>query len=107
MARSRLEMMRGYAEARDCRRRFLLGYFGEDRVEPCGNCDVCDEGLSTSGDLGDRQFDTSQSVVHDEFGPGTVMHEEAGRVTVLFDQAGYRTLDVETVLEEKVLDVRG
>ncbi|MDU0313993.1 RecQ family ATP-dependent DNA helicase [Phycicoccus sp. M110.8] len=107
MARSRLEMMRGYAEARDCRRRFLLGYFGEDRLGPCGNCDACDEGLSTSGgELANREFDPSQRVVHDEFGPGTVMHEEGGRVTVLFEQAGYRTLDVETVLEERVLDVQ-
>ena len=29
--RSRLEMMRGYAELRECRRRYILNYFGEDR----------------------------------------------------------------------------
>src|SRR4051812_38869116 len=36
---SRVEMMRGYAETTDCRRQFLLGYFGEQLDQPCGNCD--------------------------------------------------------------------
>ncbi|WP_414172867.1 RecQ family zinc-binding domain-containing protein [Clavibacter tessellarius] len=39
---SRLEMMRGYAETQQCRRQFLLGYFGEESPERCGNCDACD-----------------------------------------------------------------
>jgi ATP-dependent DNA helicase RecQ len=34
--RSRVEMMRGYAETRQCRRQFLLAYFGETLPEPCG-----------------------------------------------------------------------
>src|SRR3712207_8273472 len=42
---SRVEMMRGYAETTDCRRQFLLGYFGEQLDEPCGNCDNCSAGL--------------------------------------------------------------
>ncbi|OAA28222.1 ATP-dependent DNA helicase RecQ [Frankia sp. EI5c] len=43
---SRVDMIRGYAETRGCRRRFLLSYFGEpaDRFDGvgCGNCDTCD-----------------------------------------------------------------
>ena len=38
--RSKLEALVGYAEAATCRRRILLGYFG-DSCEPCGNCDIC------------------------------------------------------------------
>jgi ATP-dependent DNA helicase RecQ len=38
---SRLTMMRAYAETDGCRRQFLLGYFGEDLPDPCGNCDGC------------------------------------------------------------------
>jgi ATP-dependent DNA helicase RecQ len=38
--RSQVEMMRRYAELTDCRRRFLLRYFGEDDGDPCGNCDA-------------------------------------------------------------------
>jgi len=38
--RAKLEALLGYAEAATCRRRILLGYFGDD-CEPCGNCDIC------------------------------------------------------------------
>ncbi|MFN7137601.1 MAG: NADH-quinone oxidoreductase subunit C, partial [Thermomonas sp.] len=41
--RSRVDMIRGYAEHDGCRRAFLLGYFGEAYTPPCGNCDRCDE----------------------------------------------------------------
>ncbi|ABC76098.1 DNA helicase RecQ [Syntrophus aciditrophicus] len=37
----KLNAMVGYAEALSCRRRILLGYFGESLAEDCGNCDIC------------------------------------------------------------------
>ena len=37
----KLNAMVGCAEALTCRRRVLLGYFGERLEEECGNCDVC------------------------------------------------------------------
>jgi ATP-dependent DNA helicase RecQ len=37
----KLNAMVGFAEARTCRRRVLLGYFGETLAEDCGNCDIC------------------------------------------------------------------
>ena len=36
----RLNALLGLAEARRCRRRVLLRYFG-DEIETCGNCDLC------------------------------------------------------------------
>ncbi|KQX64093.1 MULTISPECIES: RecQ family ATP-dependent DNA helicase [unclassified Streptomyces] len=41
LEQSRVDMMRGYAETTDCRRRFLLGYFGESVPVPCGACGIC------------------------------------------------------------------
>lgn len=37
----KLNAMVGFAEAGVCRRRALLGYFGETLSEDCGNCDIC------------------------------------------------------------------
>ena len=37
----KLNSMVGYAEPLTCRRRALLGYFGEKLSEDCGNCDIC------------------------------------------------------------------
>ncbi|MDK3071521.1 DNA helicase RecQ [Sedimentitalea sp. JM2-8] len=38
---ARLNALLGLAESLGCRRKALLGYFGED-AEDCGNCDLCD-----------------------------------------------------------------
>jgi ATP-dependent DNA helicase RecQ len=38
---ARIENMREYAENLDCRRYYLLNYFGEDAPATCGNCDNC------------------------------------------------------------------
>ena len=38
---AKLERMKQFSEATDCRRKILLSYFGELIQENCGNCDVC------------------------------------------------------------------
>lgn len=37
----KLNTMVGFADALGCRRRVLLGYFGETVENDCGNCDIC------------------------------------------------------------------
>ncbi|HGN1704703.1 TPA: ATP-dependent DNA helicase RecQ [Providencia rettgeri] len=39
--RHKLNAIAAFAEAQTCRRLVLLNYFGENRQQPCGNCDIC------------------------------------------------------------------
>ncbi|MFA7060675.1 MAG: RecQ family ATP-dependent DNA helicase, partial [Pedobacter sp.] len=39
----KLNAMVAYAEALTCRRRALLAYFGDQRDQDCGNCDICND----------------------------------------------------------------
>jgi ATP-dependent DNA helicase RecQ len=41
MQKEKLNRMLQFAEAKSCRRKILLSYFGEHLTEDCGNCDVC------------------------------------------------------------------
>ncbi|MEU6405739.1 RecQ family ATP-dependent DNA helicase [Streptomyces sp. NPDC046985] len=128
LERSRVDMMRGYAETTGCRRRFLLGYFGQvDDREACGACDRCaaaelvQEGAEggptvlagTGGRLprpasppaGENQhpFAPGTHVRHEHWGQGSVMSEEEERLTVLFDTVGYRTLSLNVVTKNNLL----
>jgi ATP-dependent DNA helicase RecQ len=105
VTRSRLEMMRGYAEATGCRRQFLLGYFGEQLAEPCGNCDTCESGAAAerSDQDADTPWPVSSRVRHTEWGEGVVMGYEPDRVVVLFDDVGYRTLALDVLTERRLL----
>ena len=43
---SRIDMMRLFAETNECRRRFILGYFGAQSDHNCGLCDTCESGAA-------------------------------------------------------------
>jgi ATP-dependent DNA helicase RecQ len=100
--RSRVEMMRAYAEYDGCRREFVLTYFGEEYEGPCGNCDNCEAGLGEP-DAGERPWDVGSTVHHAEWGEGAVQRYDGDQVTVLFETVGYRTLGVPLVLERDLL----
>ena len=42
MQKEKLHRMLQFAEAKSCRRKILLSYFGEHLTKNCGNCDVCE-----------------------------------------------------------------
>jgi ATP-dependent DNA helicase RecQ len=99
--RTRLAMMRHYAEHTGCRRSFLLTYFGQDYRGPCGNCD---------NDLGPTEaapaevpFAVGARVVSERWGEGAVQRYDGDQVTVLFDEHGYRELFMPVVLERGLL----
>lgn len=101
--RSRLEMMRGYAEVRDCRRKYLLNYFGEQLDQPCGHCDNCKAGVTADNEDRLQPYEMNSRVEHNAWGEGTVMRYEEDKVVVLFDQVGYKTLSVATALVQRLL----
>lgn len=115
--RSRVEMMRGYAETTGCRRMFLLGYFGESLDGPCGNCDTCtaaqlaevegaaaDPGATPdSAPAGALRYPVGSRVSHRRWGPGMVMAQDGDRITVLFETEGYKTLALPTVTAHRLL----
>jgi ATP-dependent DNA helicase RecQ len=106
LQRSRVEMIRGYAETLECRRQVLLAYFGEDLDEPCGSCDTCVRGSAYEqgrGISGSAAFGAHAAVRHEEFGAGTVLDDDGDVLTVLFEDVGYKTLSVAVVREQGLL----
>ena len=99
--RTRLTMMRRYAEQTGCRRSFLLSYFGQDYPGPCGNCD--NDVAQTQAQPADVPFEVGTRVVSERWGAGTVQHYDGDSVTVLFDEHGYRELFVPVVLDRGLL----
>ena len=105
-ARSRIEMMRGYADMTDCRREYILNYFGEVYTPPCDNCDNCLSGLSglsVAEPPSAQPFPINSQVVHKVWGPGLVMRYAGDTMVVLFDSVGYRTLAIDLVTSEGCL----
>lgn len=106
LERSRVDMVREYAETDRCRTAWLSGYFGQ-HADPCGHCDTCaahDVGPSRPAPVDDAfvtELDV-ETVTHPEFGSGTVVSHEPDRITVLFAEAGYKTL-ARSVVEERHL----
>jgi ATP-dependent DNA helicase RecQ len=116
--RSRIDMMRAFAQTRSCRGQILLAYFGEHLPEPCGHCDNClhppdDAPISpapAAASASDSQvpapeelFPVHSTVRHQEWGPGLVLGYENDKMTVLFDSVGYKTLSVKVVSKQKLL----
>jgi ATP-dependent DNA helicase RecQ len=106
--RSRLAMMRHYAEHPGCRRSFVLTYFGQDYPGPCGNCDndLANADLARTDPAvapGDVPFGVGTRVVSERWGEGTVQRYDGDQVTVLFDEHGYRELFVPVVVERGLL----
>ena len=99
--RTRLTMMRRYADNAGCRRSFLLTYFGQDYRGPCGNCDN-DLGHAEAA-AGNVPYAVGARVVSERWGEGTVQRYDGDQVTVLFDEHGYRQLYLPAVLERSLL----
>ncbi|HYD09770.1 MAG TPA: RecQ family ATP-dependent DNA helicase, partial [Acidimicrobiales bacterium] len=104
---SRLTMMRSYAETRGCRRRFILTYFGEPAADECFSCDRCIANAARGDetvDLTERPFPEQTRVRHASWGEGLVLRHEGDSIVVLFDEVGYKTLSLDLVVSNSLLE---
>jgi ATP-dependent DNA helicase RecQ len=91
--RSKIESLLGWCETNTCRRRALLRYFGEQRDEVCGNCDICLNPPKTWDATEDAQkllsniYRTGQ-----RFGSGHVIDVLRGKETAKVNQFGHQAL---------------
>ncbi|AMV73308.1 DNA helicase RecQ [Desulfuromonas carbonis] len=89
----KLNAMVGFAEAQNCRRRVLLGYFGEHLAEDCGNCDVCDSPPESY----DATIDAQKALscvyrVGQRFGVGHVVEVLRGAASQRIQELGHDRL---------------
>jgi ATP-dependent DNA helicase RecQ len=101
--RSRVDMMRGYAESDDCRRAFILSYFGEPFAPPCGRCDNCESGRTVAPPE-DVPFPVGTRVRHGSWGAGVIQRYDDDAIVVLFDEVGYKTLALAVVRDRGLLE---
>ncbi len=107
----RVDLMKDFAETQDCRRRYVVDYFGEPAGDgPCGHCDNCEAGRSrrahaTAVRTDDRHpYGIRSRVHHKKYGNGVVMTYAADKVEVLFDEAGPKQLVTAYVVEHNLLE---
>jgi ATP-dependent DNA helicase RecQ len=117
---SRLDMMLRYASTRDCRRKLLLAYFGEEYGEE--RCDACDNCIKSLADMNASvtkieqrrlpavevpaegiPFRSGTLVMHKKWGSGMVQTVEPGTITVHFPDVGYKTLALNLVIQSGLL----
>ena len=94
--RGKLDALLALAEATDCRRVRLLGYFGE-RSTPCGNCDNCVKPpqIWDGTDAARKLLSTVYRVQHASgisFGAGHIMDILRGKATEKVTQFGHQSL---------------
>ena len=88
----RLDALVGYCEAPECRRRALLGYFGEAN-EACGNCDVCiDPVAMVDGTAEGQQVLSAVHRTGQRFGAAHVIDVVTGTLTEKAVRAGHDRL---------------
>jgi ATP-dependent DNA helicase RecQ len=106
----RLEILRAYVETPTCRRRCLLGYFGEAYAGLCGACENCASGIAERmerearprGRSVRRAIALHRWIVHPDLGGGLVVGLERDQASVVFPEHGRRrvTLDEVAPLDE-------
>jgi ATP-dependent DNA helicase RecQ len=101
----KLSAMTAFAEATTCRRKVLLGYFGETLEHDCGNCDVCLD----PPELYDATVDAQKALsavyrMGERFGAGQVIDVLVGANTEKVAKWGHDNLSVFGVGADRTRD---
>ncbi|WP_299562576.1 DNA helicase RecQ [uncultured Sulfitobacter sp.] len=96
----RLNALLGLAEALECRRQNLLGYFGESEIS-CGRCDLCDTPVDTfDGTTAVRKALSAMLRTDEWFGAGHLIDILLGNETDKVKQRGHQSLPTYGVGQE-------
>jgi len=88
----RLDALIGYCEAPTCRRRVLLAYFG-DKIEKCGNCDVCQDPITLTNGTTEAALALSAIVETGElYGAAHIVDVLRGARTAKLTRAGHQSI---------------
>ena len=83
----KLNGMLGLAELTSCRRQTLMGYFGDELAEPCGNCDNCLTPVATwDGTEAARKALSCVYRTEQKFGVGHLISVLRGKLTAKVSQ---------------------
>ncbi len=101
----KLNAMVGLAESLTCRRRALLGYFGEHMDEDCGNCDVCLDPPEVYDATTDAQKVLSTVIrLRERFGVGYVVDVLRGARTERIERLGHDALSTHGIGADRTKD---
>jgi len=104
---ARVELIKDYAETKECRRSYLLNYFGETCERcPCEYCDNCDVGTSSKEQAKQASlpFPLKGRVKHSKWGEGKVLRYGEDKVVVLFEEQGVKSMVTQFVLDNELLE---
>jgi len=90
----KLNSLVGLCETSDCRRKVLLGYFADETVEKCGNCDTCLEPVESWD--GTKEAQMALSAVYrtgQRFGTGYLGDFLAGKTNERMSRFGHDRLE--------------
>jgi ATP-dependent DNA helicase RecQ len=107
---ARIDLLRDFALTPQCRRHYILTYFGEAAGPACDRCDNCQTGRSrrapaaaAAAPSAARPFPEKSRVAHKTFGGGLVLAYDGDNISILFDTAGPRSLNLAFVQSRNLL----
>ncbi|MEZ6073631.1 MAG: DNA helicase RecQ [Pirellulales bacterium] len=105
IAQRKLDVLLGFCETVECRRRLMLAHLGQELAEPCGNCDTCfDEVETFDGTTAAQKALSAVARTGQRFGAGHLTDLLLGELTERMEKYGHDrlpTFGVGTELDRK------